>query len=507
MMRAVSRSITESVGERDRDFRRVRTAQAVKQAGKTLAIGSAVFFASQEIMAAISPSKVGLLEKSGILKTQNNQDASETILAGLREPRNVQQVQLSGDNQVAINQLEGDGWTATQTTPPGSTVSTSVIDIDPSASPNRLDVIRDTWANNGTQVYDGNELRGYLQDGTMVSGLHGGSTLPDGQLIDYDAAAAAGRIKAYITVDGATFELAQNPGSGPLSWGANGVFTTTTGETIQAIGDNGEKLYKYFEIALDNGVDSNGVSHIIPLATDVGADTFAGKLQQVVETVTEDPGIVTMTREIPGFYGGVAIAPVGRTGLGEARSRGGSTPETRAPRPQRPSMPPRATRAPGGSESAPPVLSANETNGAPTEPDTPTGEGDASPGTTNGNEGLPSQGDTTTGANEGLPSQGDTAGSSGDTTSSPEPGNVNSWGDALIQETYGELVGPYGVELMTSPNGYNESDNTRISDWWGGLSDDARSAVIDFYNASNTRSGRGLRAWLQLNGLIELGPQ
>ena len=288
----VRKEINNDVNENDQDFRKVRAAQAVKQAGKTVLIGSAVFFASQEIMATIDPNKVGLFEKAGLLKTQNNENAQETILASLAGPSvrtetHVDTIEdISGDRQTEINQYEQAGYTKVEKTAAWTETKKDLVEVDPSQSTAQVKVEYDGWANNGTSVSDGNELRLYLNNGQITSGMHGVSTM-GGEALDYDAAAAAGRVKLYLTIGDSKFEIASKVNSaGELAWGENGLFTTTTGETIQAVSNNGEKLYKYAEIVLDNGKDANGISHIIPFATDLGLgrDAFASVSGKVIST-------------------------------------------------------------------------------------------------------------------------------------------------------------------------------------------------------------------------------
>lgn len=326
LKKQIQKKIAEDIDEKDKDFKKIRARKALKKSGITLATGLATFFVSQEIMAAIDPGKIGILEKAGLLKTSNNKDASETLLASsfgfnrgtyTSEPEVVNKVQLRADQEAEIDRLGAgytrttieEAWTETPDTP------NSFDDISPSTFAGRLRVKYDGWANNGTAAADGNELRAYLTDGQMVSGMRGISTMGN-QSFNYDELAAAGRIKGYLTIGGTRFELASTVNeAGQLTWGENGVFTTTAGETIKALGDNGEKLYKYFEIAMDNGIDADGVQHIIPFATDVGRDTFDGMIQKAVTVPIEHPAVYeftkTITHEVSRTVTGAAGAKLG----------------------------------------------------------------------------------------------------------------------------------------------------------------------------------------------------
>ena len=326
--------------EKDKDFKRYRAFTAAKKAGKTLVLGAAIFAGSQEVMAALDPSKIGIFEKAGLLKTENNLDAKETLLAkGVDKIRGVKDSytipgettsytdmheNISDPDQIA--RYEANGYTKVETSPGWSEPNDKIVAVDPSASTAKVDVAYDGWANNGTKLSDGNELRAYIENGKFISSMKGNSTL-NGQNINYDT----NSVKAFLTIGDSKFEIAGSLNEkGQLTWGENGVFTTTTGEAIKAIGDNGEKLYKYFEIAADNGVDADGVQHIIPFATDVGANTFSGKIEQVVTETIDHPAVYSFSKVISDTgpatevirdttFNGVGFAPVlGRRGLGRA---------------------------------------------------------------------------------------------------------------------------------------------------------------------------------------------
>ena len=323
----IREEISGRVEEKDANFKKIRNRMAAAKAGKTLALGIGTFFASQEIIAAIDPNKIGVFEKYGLLKTRNGKEPQETLLASgfgfnrgkiISEPKITGECVLRGDQQVEIDRLTEAGYTKI---PIGGAstelpkMPNSVKDFSPEIFKDRLRIKYDGWANNGTTAFDGNELRGYLKDGQIVSGMHGVSTMGN-QTFDYVSLASKGEIKGYITIGDVKFELVSSLNdAGQLTWGENGVFTTTTGETIKAIGDNGEKLYKYFEIAKYNGIDADGVEHIIPFATDVGEDSFTGTIQTLVEKPVEHQDLYwlvkTVKKEIPRDItgNGLAFAP------------------------------------------------------------------------------------------------------------------------------------------------------------------------------------------------------
>lgn len=336
--------IAGDIDAKDAAFRRLRAAEAVKAAGKSIAFGAVAFFGSQEITAALDPAKIGFFEKVGLLKMENADNTSETVVAGLAGPRTTHtefspdthtehQIleDIEGDRTVEIEKYKEMGWEQIEVEKGWTEVKQDVVSVEPAASDHQVRVAYDGWANNGTTISDSNELSANLVNGQFVSSMFGDSTMGE-QAFDYDQLVANGRIRGYLTIGGAKFEIASTLNeSGQLTWGENGVFTTTTGETIRAIGDNGEKLYQYFEVALDNGVDGDGVTHIMPFATDVGDNTFNGTIDQLAETTIEHPAVydfakdVEVTDDIPTevaneiTYGGVATPGVtSRVGVGTA---------------------------------------------------------------------------------------------------------------------------------------------------------------------------------------------
>ena len=324
MKKDIEKEIKEGVEYKDEEFKKYRRYAAIKKAGKSLVLGSAIFLGSQEIMAAIDPNKIGIFEKAGIIKTENAKEAKETLLASgfgmfkgsYEVPSNPTEIRVSASNPKIIKQYEANGYKKLMMAKDKWEETVSELKpVDPSASTARVDVKYDGWASRGG-------LTTNLENGKFVSTIKGAATI-NGRSVNY----TPDQVKAFITIGDSKFEIANEPGQ-QLTWGDNGVFTTTTGETIKAIGDNGEKLYKYFEIAAVNNVDGNGVQHIIPLATDVGKNTFSGKIEQLIETTVEHPAVYTFVKKIPGNsetivrgldLNGFAFAPeTARTGLGEA---------------------------------------------------------------------------------------------------------------------------------------------------------------------------------------------
>ena len=443
MKQQIQKEIADSVKQKDERFKRERAVMAVKKAGKTLALGATFFLASQEVMAAIDPDKIGIFEKAGLLNTENNTDATETILArGLGLGRNVTRyttdpIVLRADQEVEIAQLRANGYTEVKVNDAWTETKNVLAEVRPADSTSGVRVIYDGWANNGTTYSDGNELGAYLSNGSMVARM-GGISTANGQPLDYDALAAAGRVRGYLTIGGNRFEIAAKVNeAGQLTWGDNGIFTTTTGDTIRAIGDNGEKLYRYFEIAADNGVDADGIRHIIPFAADIGQDSFTGTMQQVAGTIVEHPAtysfVKTTVNEVPRALTttGIAFAPeTARTGLGAARAAETSV-----------NSPVEAPAAPSTS----PSTSSPTPEASPSSEPTPSSEPSPEP------------------------------------ASSPESSESERFSNEVLEainEARDRIGGQEGVDILTdTATKLGPENSRRFEAWWDSLDDNGKNAV------------------------------
>ena len=480
MLDIANKKLTRETKNKDKDFNKLRLAEAAKKSAKTLTIGTIGFFVSQEAIAALSPSKIGVLEKYGILKTSNDVDASETLLAkgvGSLEQKlfgtntnstftvattpKVETHRISGDDTATMQKFESQGYAKTRISE-GKELLHEVPDVEstsPAGSVYDRTVQYDGWANNGTKLSDGNELRAYLSNGQFTSNMMGNSTFTSGQSLSYRDLVDAGSVKGYLTIGGAKLEVVSKVNeTGQLTWGENGVFevvsadgSTTT--TIRAISENGEKLYKYFEIAVDNG-SSDGIQHIIPLATDIGRNTFSGTIEQVVTNVEKitEPAIYEFTKQIPqgvtyirdldttGIFSLAALNDLlqSRTNLSapvtnvERETPTSATPEV-APEPT-----PATPEAVSGTSPAIP-----ETEPTPASSETPP----ASPEASSATAPIP------------------------ETASSAEIDFRNSI------EAARSLIGDEGVAIMTANTPPDDAFQDRFKNWWSALSDDAKDAV------------------------------
>ena len=488
MKEAIQEAINQDVDEKDKDFRNVRLKKSIAQAGKTIVIGSGFFFISQELTAAIDPGKLGIFEKAGLLNRANNEDASETILANLvGGPKSLDIEGVSGDDVADIERYKAAGFKQIETSPAHSETIKDLLEVSPAASTAQARVIYDGWADNGTTMPDFNELRTFIEDGHFGSGMFGSSTM-NGESFDYQELVAENRIKGYVTVGGAKFEVVSSvDGAGNLTWGENGVFTTPTGETIKAIGDNGEKLYQYFEVAVDNGVDADGVTHIIPLATDTGENTFNDSIQQVVETSVDRPATYGFYRDVS--YGGVFPGVAPRTALGSV-SRAETPGEPTEPTEEPVEEPTEPTEEPVEEPTEP---TAEPTDEQPTEPtDTPEEPTEQQP--------------TETPEEPTGPTSIETA-QDGEGEQNNEKPDDQAYVDSF--NPIADLLGPDGLRMVTMEN--SPANNTEaimetaknFEEWWhNSLSRSDRAEIINILRETenlNTRKGSALRTWLDQN--------
>lgn len=482
MEKVLEHQITEDYEQANDKFAKLRRGLVAKKVFSTALIGTANYFVSQEAIVAISPDKIGVLEKAGVLKTKNNLDAKETVLASgfgkLRGSYNIEAgthesapLTTSDPNRVA--QLEADGYKVVSSTEGVPGVEPTVDYVSPAESTANIEIARDGWANNGTSVADGNELRVHILDGKFVSTMHGNSSMGN-QVFSYEDLVAEDRIKGFLTIGGGRFEvLSSVDEAGHLTWGENGIFQVIapdgTISSIQAISDNGEKLYKYFEIAMDNGWQEEGgqlVRHIVPFATDAGRNSFAGTLTQAVEGVAEIPATYTLTKTITDYsnqmrdiyMGGLGFAFRGRTGLGTARPL---EVNSATPQPNASQSASNATEPVEPAPSATPEPPVVESQPAPS-PTTP--EPAPQPNA------VQPQPNATQPQPENRPQQPE---------NQPQESAAEAT-DRLRQqiENASDLIGEEGVQLLSADQ-EGTVDVDRYDRWWNGLNDAQKQSALD----------------------------
>jgi hypothetical protein len=340
------------VNEQDKKFANRRALMATAKAGKTMLIGAATFFVSQEVIAAIDPTKIGIFEKAGLLKTQNRESASETLLASGFGLNRGMYNKIIGQNKVTVNsddtqqiqKLNQEGYTGRMVNKAYTTTEKKLIEVDPSSSNLATPSKIDAWADNGTDVPDKAELGIHFLKGGRVDfrPTVGSSTTRSGEVINFDQIAADNKLEGFVTIGGNRFKVLM---TGKNEWGNNGVFDVVGQDgTVGSIKlfDGDKFLGKYFEVVKNNGV-IDGVEHITPIATATGPDSVVDKITQVVETTVEHPAVYeyskTLTenviRDVTGV--GIAFAPdTARTGLGVATPRSEQAPRPPVEQPTQP---------------------------------------------------------------------------------------------------------------------------------------------------------------------------
>ncbi len=471
--KVIEKEIWEDIDKKDKDFRKLRRARSIKKAGKTVAIGAVMAGATRLISQIVSGS--GEQEIESLAEEQN---------VGTKEFK--YEKIISEDDPVQMKAYEDAGYSGSKISDGFTTTSREVVDLRPEEVVDAGKIKIDGWADNGTKGADFNELGLHMRNGQMVSELSGTSTMGS-QSFNYEELANAGQIKGIININGVDMEVMPNINeAGQLTWGEGGVFTTPSGETIRGITENGEEVFKYFRVAVDNGVDEDGVKHVISLATEVGQNDADVAINKITENVVEYPGkyLYTMTQTVPEQVAGTVAAE----NIAEAAATGGSmfafAPETAR------------TGIGGISQNAAPAA-------APTTEATPAAE--ATPAT----EAAP--------APAPAPAAETTPAPAAETTTAPEA-NPNGFNSEEFANNYRNVtnrlrrdIGDNGVEYLTDVGGYTPEKSEAYNSWWDTLGDNSRSNILglmrnldlmDQRSDDEIRFGRALRYWLRMNNLI-----
>lgn len=413
----VKDEIEEDIAKKDGSFNRYRALKALGKAGKTLAAGAFIFLGTQELKALGDDNTIGLFERA----ENNNKDAEQTILANLRSKLikdgndtyegELLQAAVEPDTKTvdardrkAMQELRESGYQGRCIQEASDNTSTTTESVSLSESHSDIARRNIAWANNGTSAADGNETRVRILNGRMVSTMHGDSTLPDGTKLNYEDLVEKGQIRGYITVGDKVFETLpdRDPDTGLWGWGTNGYITTSNGAQIRIIDENGNPLYKFFEVSAVQNPEADGINEVlqtIPLATGAGSNSITDILEDVTRVGAPTPELWEFTKEgTDAVYdnvargvslNGFAFAPraIRTTGLGNSRPRATgenatantAAQTTIAPANTTPSAPTNTTpnnAAPAAGDQAPaapqnPPAPAPENNPAPTNNPTP----------------------------------------------------------------------------------------------------------------------------------------
>ncbi len=320
--------IRRDVGSKDAEFRKTRRELAVKQALKTGVTAAASFLVSQEVMAAFDPNKIGLLEKAGILKTVNKDDAQQTILTEIftgPRTRIVDTETLRGDQIAEREYYKEHGYVETEVTPASTSTEKIPQDVPLREAKGQIRA-KVIYANNGTTAYDGNELNIEGNAASkLISAMHGTSTLPDGTPIDFDQITASGSLRGLVTFgDGQQFLVEpQLDSTGQWVFGnGHGVYNLINLDGTPAGTSAFGNAFKTFSTGFINP-SADGTVNFISGATVTGTGNFAGTIKQMVETAVENPPeyILTKVERVAASTEGFFIPETASQGLGAARLR------------------------------------------------------------------------------------------------------------------------------------------------------------------------------------------
>ncbi len=298
----IKQAITREVEQRDTDFNSVRRRIAIQKGLKTGISAAATFVISQEAVAALDPHRIGLLERAGILKTHNAADASQTLLAeAVAGPRSrvVDSQELRGDQVVERDFYKEHGYIETEIQPASTSIESVTRDV-PLAEASGQVQAHVQYANNGTRVSDGNELRLFGHgDTSLVSGLRGVSTLPGGRQINFDQVASEGRLRGLVTLgDGRQFlvEPRLNAAGQYVFGDGNGVYTLIkpdgTPVGTSAFGNG----FRTFSTGVVDSVNADGTVNFISAATAGGRGNFSGTVRQLVPSAVVHPAVYVLNK-------------------------------------------------------------------------------------------------------------------------------------------------------------------------------------------------------------------
>lgn len=329
-IKAARETYETDVDSKDAAFKKLRRKQMLKVGLKTAATAAVMTVATQEIAAAFNPDQYGVLDKA--FNIENSADAQRTMLAGalgFKVPGAEMMTPFSEayngdltDEEMTIlrngGSVEKDGLIIVDD---GGNITSEVtsevrLGANEYAQEYGSPVSRETWASNGTNISDGNELAAHYTGnaesgyGIVTSMTNGGSVTPSGEVIQFSQLAQNGDIKAFISLTGDS-QSTPIEVVGRLLDNGQMEFIPEPGSAAAACFDEtGKFIGKYFEVAASQGV-TNGVEQIIPLATVVGAGMNEGAT--FAATVTSEASDWAANYVAHGVREGVAEAVANAT--------------------------------------------------------------------------------------------------------------------------------------------------------------------------------------------------
>lgn len=528
MKKLIKREIMGGVDKNDENFQRERAKLAILKSAKTLAIGAAMAAGAhyimenmqqaQEVVQADSAAVSGAAKQVGMGEQPIIGEQFGTGEAGANI---VSTKTVNADDTETIAELNRQGYvksTQVQSEYPIVETRDHVIeDINPNELGGKIKVVG--YANNGTKGADFNELRLHARDGQMVSTMRGTSTM-GGESFDYAELVNADKIKGIINIDGVEIEVQSSiNANGQLTWGENGIFTTTTGETIKGFGDNGEELFKYFRVAAEvgNGPDADGVTNVVSLATEVGknsSEAVISKIEKVREIVGTRPAVdlyVKMSNSgianaaadaanaaATGAAINVATGSAINVATGAAANVAGVT-NTASDAFASFAFAPETNRTGLGGVIRPesPVAPAPEAEPAPEQETEPAPVPEAEPAPA---EQAP--------ASEPAPAAPTESTLATEVESAPDASAFEGIHRSIIEASR-PIIGNASADILLDTTGYDNSKDTLYQEWWSSLSEAQKNEVISIANDINTDAknhnidlAKSLRFWLGINNLL-----
>ena len=438
---------------RDAAFVKLRRKRSIKMGVKTGLVAAGTMIAGQEVVAAFSPDHYGIADE--IFKLNNNADAKMTWMAGVLGFENSSAVGdvVAENMELTPEQVEAyekQGCVVTSNNVETITQEDITMTAREYADKYGVKVTRDDWGANGTKFSDGNELRAYYTSGGdgIVTGMSGNSVTWGGESINVEEALENGKIRAFVSLtrDGqmTPIEVTGRLVNGQME------FIPEPGSAAAACFENGKFIGKYFEVVYDNGLDANGVQHVIPLATIVGEGVDNNVFTGVEDVVTNTTVYDVVAPDTPSLMAAIPLPFVRRQEFTNGRRRQTPEPQPAPEGGQGGANPPEGQPAPEGGQGG-------GTSPEP-QPAPEGGQGGANPP-----EGQPAPGDGQGGANppEGQPVPGD--GQGGGTSPEPQPAPEGGQG--------GGPEGDYDLEERREEDGYDEDgepDWDRLKDQIGG---------------------------------------
>ncbi len=323
--------LDEELDVKDELFRKLRHKQMAKAGVKAAATSAAMMIGTQELVAAFSDKLYGIADAARGL--ERNPGEATTMMAGILGFDKVNSILPEGSvlGREELAALEEKGYTLDDLREQGYVVedvsyntvrpSTEVVnDLSTQQYAEQYGTLvsRDSWLEAGNLEYNssGDGIMANV-DVSKLAEQSGGMSLE--QMVD------SGQIKAIVSLSEGTQAMPIELVGKVVEGSSKIEFVPAAGSVIpDGVFDDGSFGGKFFELVLDNGVDAEGVQHLIPLSTLRGpglneAASFSGSIiTEVTERIPKfnviGPDVVAKVSSM-----GVAAMPIyGRENLTNA---------------------------------------------------------------------------------------------------------------------------------------------------------------------------------------------